>query len=238
LSPGNAEFLFERGQVWAKKKQHDTAIADFTEAIRLDPKDKRFYHWRGYTWAKLGDHTKAIRDFAEVIRLDPHEASAFRNRARGYFETGAYDQAINDCTVAIRLDPRSADAYRLRGDAHSAKKEVEKAILDYSETIRLDPNQSWAYNSRAWLWATCDDAKVRDGKRAVESATKACELSEWKDGFHLGTLAAAYAEAGDFEAAVKWQTKANNLYVAAEDRQKGEARLKLYREKKPYREID
>ena len=67
---------------------------------------------------------------------------------------------------------------------------------------------------------------------------KACELTAWKNAYHVGTLAAAYAEAGEYEAAVHWQTKANALYSAADDRKKGEARLKLYQEKKPYREID
>jgi tetratricopeptide (TPR) repeat protein len=86
--------------------------------------------------------------------------------------------------------------------------------------------------------ATCGDAKFRDGKKAVESAAKACELSEYTDAYHIGTLAAAYAEAGDFEAAVKWQTKANRLYPAGEDREMAHARLKLYQEKKPCREID
>ncbi len=79
---------------------------------------------------------------------------------------------------------------------------------------------------------------MRDGKRAVESATKACELSEYTDAFHLGTLAAAYAEAGDFEAAVKWQAKANSLYSAPGDQEKGQGRLKRYHERKPYRETD
>ena len=86
--------------------------------------------------------------------------------------------------------------------------------------------------------ATCVDAKYRDGKKAVESATTACELSQWKNAYHVDTIAAACAEAGDFEAAVKWQTKANALYAAGEEREKAQARLKLYQEKKPYREID
>ena len=59
-----------------------------------------------------------------------------------------------------------------------------------------------------------------------------------KNAYHVGTLAAAYAEAGEYDAAVHWQTKANALYPAADDRERGEARLKLYQDKKPYREID
>ena len=104
--------------------------------------------------------------------------------------------------------------------------------------VRLDETYTWAYNNRARVWATCGDARFRDGERAVESATKACELSEWKNPYHVDTLAAAHAEAGDFEAAVKWQTKANGLYTTSEDREKGKARLTLYQERKPFREND
>ena len=76
---------------------------------------------------------------------------------------------------------------------------------------------------------------LRDGTRAIESASRACELSGWKDANDIDTLAAAYAEAGDFDAAVKWQTKANALYADAGDKATGQERLKLYRENKPYR---
>ena len=86
--------------------------------------------------------------------------------------------------------------------------------------------------------ATCPEPKYRDGKRAVEHATKACELSEWNESNAITTLAASHAEAGDFDAAVKWQTKANGLYVDPDDKREGEERLKLYREKKPYREVN
>ena len=75
---------------------------------------------------------------------------------------------------------------------------------------------------------------IATGKKAVESAQKACELSQWKDAHYIGTLAAAYAEAGDFDSAVRWQTQANALDSTPETKADGEARLKLYREKKPY----
>src|SRR5205823_551843 len=117
-----------------------------------------------------------------------------------------------------------------------AKKEHDKALADYSEAIRLDPKDADAYNNRAWLWATCPEAKFRDGRRAVESATRGCELSGWKGAAYVATLAAACAEAGDFSAAVKWQEKANVLYIDPKDKDKGRKRLELYKSKKPYHE--
>ena len=124
-----------------------------------------------------------------------------------------------------------------RGYARSAKNEYEKAIADYNEAIRLDPKDHNAYNGRAWLWATCPDAKYRDGKKAVESATKACELSAWKDPNNIDTLSAACAEAGDFDVAVKWQSKAVELLSDEKEKEDYRSRLKLYQEKKPYRQM-
>ena len=148
------------------------------------------------------------------------------------------DRAIADLDQAIKLDPKLSVAYYARGGAWWRKKVRDKAIADYAEVIRLDPRNSDAYNSLAWHWATCADGKFRDGKKAVESATKACEITEWKNAYCVGTLAAAHAEVGDFDAAVKFQIKANAMYSAADDRKAGDARLALYQEKKPHRELD
>jgi len=93
-----------------------------------------------------------------------------------------------------------------------------------------------AFDGRAWLWATCPDAQLRDGKRAVQSAARACELTGWKDAGALDTLAAAYAEAGDFSKAIESQERAIKLFTDVTLRKVGEARLKLYRDGKPYRE--
>jgi tetratricopeptide (TPR) repeat protein len=180
----------------------------------------------------------ALEQITEVIRLAPGDAGALYVRATTQFEMKEYDRAIADLDQAIKIDPTLADAHRARGAAWSRKKVHDKAIADFTEAIRLDPRNAEAYNSRAWLLATCADSKFRDGKKAVESATKACEITDWKDAFCVGTLAAAQAEAGDFEAAVKFQTQANSMYSAADDRKAGEARLKLYQKKKPYRELD
>ena len=91
-------------------------------------------------------------------------------------------------------------------------------------------------NSLAWLRATCPEAGIRDGKEAVETALKACELSEWKDSGIIDTLAAAYAEAGDFDQAIKYQKQVLQMVEPSTHDGKLRQRLALYGKHKPYRE--
>ena len=233
LDPKSAKAYTSRGIAYGVKGDLDRALADFDEAIRLDPKSARAYLNRGNAWANKQLYDKALADFDEVIRLDPRDALAYLNRGNAWANKKGYDRAIADLDEAIRLDPKLAQAYFIRGAAWANKKGYDKALADYDEAIRLDPKDAQAYNGRAWLWATCPDAAYRDGRRAVESGTRACELTDWKYPSYLDTLAAAYAEAGDFDAAVKWQEKALQLLSKAEEglRKGMDSRLELYRVK-------
>src|SRR5262249_3009675 len=117
------------------------------------------------------------------------------------------------------------------------KNEYDNALADYSEAIRLDDQLSTAFNNLAWLRATCIKSELRDGKKAVDFATKACELTNWKDCQFLDTLAAAYAENGQFEEAVKWQQKAlDHPDFKKEKQEEGLRRRELYASGKPFRE--
>jgi cytochrome c-type biogenesis protein CcmH/NrfG len=134
-------------------------------------------------------------------------------------------------------NPKDAKGFVERGDDYVERGEYDKAISDYKEAIRLAPEESEAYNSLAWLLATCTEDRVRDGKKAVELATKACELTKWKDADTVSTLAAAEAECGHFDEAVKWQKKALKIgFDDAEDTKAAREQLKLYEAGKPYRE--
>ena len=238
LDPKDAWAYLNRGNVWQAKQEYDKAMADFGEAIRLDPKFAFAYNARGGAWQDKREYDKALADYSEAIRLDPKYHDAYANRGNAWRDKQEYDKALADYSEAIRLDPKYVWAYANRGIVWHYKREYDKALADYSEAIRLDPKYHDAYAARARTWATCRDAKCRDGKKAVESATKACELAEWKDAAHLAILAAAYAELGDFDSAVKWQIKANELYRDAAVKTYGEAALKLYREKKPFRDAE
>jgi tetratricopeptide (TPR) repeat protein len=85
------------------------------------------------------------------------------------------------------------------------------------------------------FYATCFDARFQDGTKAVEDATQACELTGWKNALEIQVLAACYAETGNFDKAVEWQTKARNM-VSEKDKADYQARLNLFEAHKPYRE--
>jgi len=103
--------------------------------------------------------------------------------------------------------------------------------------ILLDSSDDSSYNQLAWIRATCSDASVRNGKEAVSAASKACELTEWKDWEFIDTLAAAYAEAGDFKRAIEFQERALRTGNPSESEQKEmRERLSLYELSKPFRD--
>ncbi len=105
----------------------------------------------------------------------------------------------------------------------------------FALAIRLKPFYPDAYNSFALLMAACREAKFRDGEKAVEFATRACELTKWKDPRFLSTLAAAQAEAGDFDAAVWSQKRAIELVTVEQEKDDYRSRLALYQAKRPHR---
>src|SRR5262249_39390449 len=110
-------------------------------------------------------------------------------------------------------------------------------IDDYREAIRLQPKLVSAHNNLAWLLATCPVDALRNGQEAVEHATFACNATGWSTPNNMGTFAAACAEVGDFDEAVRWQKKA--LADGAYRKQYGEEtvtdRLRLYEQGSPFR---
>ena len=108
-------------------------------------------------------------------------------------------------------------------------------MADYEKGAQLAgkaPYYAGYHTALAMLLAACPDAKVRDGKKALEAAQKAHELAKGPNG--MATLAAAHAERGEFDKAVEWQTKAIEIAPKAQKDQY-QQRLKLYQDKKPYR---
>jgi len=130
-----------------EKRDYDGAIADYNEAIRLDP-NYAAYNNRGLARYDKKDYDGAIADYYEAIRLNPNYAAAYNNRGLARYDKGDYDSAIADSSEAIRLDSNYALAYNNRGIARRNKQDYDGAIADSSEAIRLNPNYAHAYNNR------------------------------------------------------------------------------------------
>jgi Tfp pilus assembly protein PilF len=140
---------------------------------------------------------------------------------------------------AVRLKPYDADAQASLATALASVHQTRDAVEHYQEALKLQPNLPDALNNLAWILAANPDPEVRDGKKAVELAERACKLTDYKRPLLVGTLAAAYAEAGRFPEAVATAEKARTLAeqanqpdVAARNR----ALLELYRSGQPARD--
>jgi tetratricopeptide (TPR) repeat protein len=215
LDPGDSSDLDTRGVLWQLKGEFDRALADCTEAIRSNANDAQAFYQRAVLlyWRK-NLPAQALEDLTAALRIDPKHIGALAERARICATKHDFDSAIADLSLAIKLEPKDAVLLFTRGCAWQAKRSFRQALDDFDESVRLAPDgqgAGLAYNARAWIRATCPDAAVRNGTQAVESATRACKETLWNEPGCLITLAAAYAEKGDFDAAVKWAEKAVSL---------------------------
>jgi tetratricopeptide (TPR) repeat protein len=116
------------------------------------------------------------------------------HRGDVYQQNKEFDKAIADYNAAIEIDRDQIQAFIGRGVAHKRQKKYTLAIADYNEALKIDPENADANNAYAWLLATCPEQRIRDAKKALQLATKACELTQWKDAYYFDTLAAAYAK--------------------------------------------
>jgi tetratricopeptide (TPR) repeat protein len=213
------------------------AAAAFREAVRLNPKDAKTHFNLGNALRGNGDVNGAIAAVRDAIRLNPR--LAFAHNGLGVLlcdEKQDYDGAVAAFEEAVRLDPKFANGHFNLGNALRGRGDLDAAMASFTEAMRLDPKDPDARNNLAWILAAGPD-RVRDGRRAVGHATRACELSGWKHPVFISTLAAAHAEVGEFDRAVVFQTKA--LTFPDYEKRHGEisrVRLQSYAQKTPYRD--
>jgi len=212
------------------------AIGEERDAMKL----AMAHRFRGLAYKHLGRRDEALRDFLEVIRLQPQLDLGYYDAGVIYNLQNRYRDAIEMMTHAIALqkDVRGLARRRSeRGNAYFHLGDFKRAQSDFVAALRLDRRDPDVLNNVAWFRATCPDANFRNGKEAVELATRACTLDKWQDADEIDTLAAAYAESGNFAEAERYQQKAIALLSEKETlRPRFRARLEQYRAKQPIRQ--
>ena len=144
----SAQDYFERA---LKRPARDYAgkIADYSEAIRLNPFYAEAHNNRGNAYYDKGDLTSAIADYTRSIELNnPELHFPYNNRGSAYKDLGDLTSAIADYSEAIRLNPNYAAAYNNRGNVRKAKGDLAGAIADYDRAIRIKPDYADAYYNR------------------------------------------------------------------------------------------
>src|SRR5438270_3049037 len=226
-----------RGIAAELTQNNKEAITFLTKTIEKDGNEPKklalAYRFRGLAYKHLGKHEQALHDFLEVIRIDPQLDLGYYDAGVIYNRTNRYQEAVEAMTRAIALrQPNSSLAMPLseRGNAYFHLGQFEKAQADLVAALRRDPRDADAMNNAAWFRATCPEASYRNGKEAIELASRACKIDKWKDADQIDTLAAAYAEAGDIAEAERFELKALSVLPSGEElRLKFQARLELYR---------
>ena len=210
-----AKLYLYRGASYAKKKDDDSAIADFDSAIELKPEDPTAYLMRGISYSgsgktdrALADFDNAIENFTQAIKLKPEDPYAYLGRGRAYLRKKGYDKAIADFTQAIKLEPKNPNAYLGRGRAYFGKEDYDKAIADLTQAIKLkskDLDLRW-WRGRAYLGKEDYDNAIADFTQAIKLKSKDLDLRWWRGRAYLGKEDYDNAIA-DFTQAIKLKSK-------------------------------
>ena len=235
LKPHLAVLYNNRGSVFLRQGQFDRALQDLNRAITMSPDYATAYYNRGRLFAKQGRDAQAVAEYTIAIGKDSQLIEAFVNRGNTYFREKKFQKALEDYDQAVALRSALPVVAYYRGLCRMRLRDYAGALREFGRTLQLDNKYADAYDHFAWIRATCPDSQLRDGENAVRCAQTACKLSGRKNYQYLTTLAAAYAEEGQFDDAIREQRIAIEL-APASARTSLRATLSQYRQQIPYRE--
>ena len=238
---------YGRGWVLYRKNDLDGALADFDEAVRLNPKNEKNYNMRANVYRKKHNWDALIANWNEAIANNPTNSFYMNARGSDYqIFIKDFEKAAADFTKLIQLDPTNSNYYACRANAYFSNGRYKEARNDFNQAIQLNPKESVFYSELANFLATCPDASFRNGKEALKMARKGCDLNQHLEDWSpdcRDALAAAYAETGNFDDAIRFQKQSLDRVLNAqgwglleEDKQKMKDRLALFEQHKPYRE--
>jgi tetratricopeptide (TPR) repeat protein len=227
----------ERATLWRLQKEAARELDDWNRVLELDPQDLVARRGRASNLQRTGQHAAAIQEYTVILQGKPGNRSALAARAALRKKTADFSGAILDYQSLAVLSPQMKSRYDVdRGRCLVRLGHYLEALDAFEQASEERENYHVAYQERAWLLATCADASIRDGLQAVALAEKAFQLTANRHRRSVETLAAAWAERGDFQQAVQWQTKVVQLLTDPEAARLAKKRLKLYQQGRPFRQ--
>jgi|GEM_PF-2042983 len=235
----SAKVLMERGRLYAREGEPQKALADLRKAADLDPNDAA-------VWFDLIELLLLMNDVdgaEQALRQAPTEASTAGRRL--LFEgavaarRGDTSSAEEKWRTAIETEPTLVMAYQSLALSMQQRGNAAAAIKVLLAGIEQTPSAADLQNNAAWILATATDQNQRDGKLALELATRACALTGNRRHNFVGTLAAAHAETGDFNEAARLAENAARLAEAdglTEIAEQHRMRKTRYEEQQPWRQ--
>ncbi len=236
--PDNLGVLMLRAGVHEESGEREKAMADVDEVLKLQPGYPPAKRMRAVILADEERFDEAIAELRDLRRALPTDETTLLQLAMLHTAAKQFNEAVGVYSELLKLQPEHWVALRGRGDALLNQGKHAEAIADYEQALKHKSDEPGLLNNFAWVLATSPREELRDGERALRLATKACELTDYKEVHILSTLASAYGEMGDFDTALKWIDKA--LEIAPDEGEQHDhlhEERKSYVEKKPFREL-
>jgi tetratricopeptide (TPR) repeat protein len=235
--PTDVSALLLRARLRQAEGNDKTAEEDVAKALKLRPGLPQGILMRSMMAAAAGKFGDAIADIERLLKQDPKNVEFRLQLATYHSADGRPRKAAALFGEIVEEDPENWIARRGRGDALLSFGKQAEAITDYEAVLKVEPDHSGVLNNLAWVLATSPDEKLRNAKRSIELGKRACEVTDYKRPHILSTLAAGYAESGDFETAIKWSSKAVELGDDETIKEQLQKELDSYKQKKPWREL-
>jgi tetratricopeptide (TPR) repeat protein len=242
IKPDYAEADYNLGIAFDQQGRRDEAIREYQTALRLKPDYAEARYNLGNNLLQKGQVDAAIVEFQKTLALKPDYAEASYNLGNALLQKGQVDAAISQFQKALAVKPDFTYAHNNLGAALLQKGQVDEAIVQFQKALAIQPDNLEARHDLAriaWVLATSPDASIRNGAKAVELARQADQLAGGKNPELAATLAAAYAEAGQFteaitaaQRAMQLATSENNAALTAALK----AQLKFYQAGSPFRD--